>query len=648
MTGPAPPHPTISLGALTIRPATCEVIVGARRLVLEPQVMRVLAMLARDAGTVVSRDELVARCWDGRSVSEDAINRVISRLRKLAVETAAFELQTQRKVGYRLVAIPPVATGEEARPEANAPLPAARRSRWPAAAAAAALVLLLLGLAAWILPASLGARSATKSLAIHVTADRPGDRAGVQAFTSNLRQSLLRVRGLRLLDGAATGTPDLTIDGSFGSTRERPILLTLKDGSDGSAIWSGRFARSPLLLPEQQRAVAAAVRYVAVWLSDRGGGEPSAREPERSDVSALVADGLQQWQTGREKREQGKPSLAMEHYAVASAKADAALALDPESPRALMLRYQIDLLPAYPRPGETVPAFRNRLQRADEMLTRALSADPDDPAVLVAAARDFGRASDWAAAGALLRRAVRLGPSSADANTWYAFHLALVGRCREGLRYARKGVELDPGSSWRRRAIPRLMQGAGDTSGALREYARLLRDDRANGVLAYETYLVALSGGRGRLAQLATFLRHDLWQGDPPPGILAVVDRAEAAAAHRDGRAAAFDRLLDQEFRATLENRKPVSASTAGDTMFALAYEYAHARRVDRALDALTRAHDAGSTYLPWALPFGSHEFPPPLRSDPRYRALWLTPAAWAELMRERETTSLATAASRS
>ena len=95
----------MALGVARLRPSSCEVSVDGRDHVLEPQVMRALLVLARSQGKVVSRAALVDAAWDGRAVSEDAINRVISRLRKLAAETGAFTLTTQRKVGYRLTAV---------------------------------------------------------------------------------------------------------------------------------------------------------------------------------------------------------------------------------------------------------------------------------------------------------------------------------------------------------------------------------------------------------------------------------------------------------------------------------------------------------------------------------------------------------------
>ena len=65
--------------------------------------MQVLVALAQARGEVVGRDELTARCWEGRVVGEDAISRVISRLRKLSdgLGRDGWKLETVTKVGYR-------------------------------------------------------------------------------------------------------------------------------------------------------------------------------------------------------------------------------------------------------------------------------------------------------------------------------------------------------------------------------------------------------------------------------------------------------------------------------------------------------------------------------------------------------------------
>src|SRR6185437_13145880 len=115
----------LSLGALEVRPATREVLWPGGREVLQPRVMQVLITLVQANGEVVSKDDLIALCWDGRIVSEDAINQVIAKLRKLAGRSRAFSLETIAKVGYRV----PEAAGAAAEPRTVAPLPSPRATQ---------------------------------------------------------------------------------------------------------------------------------------------------------------------------------------------------------------------------------------------------------------------------------------------------------------------------------------------------------------------------------------------------------------------------------------------------------------------------------------------------------------------------------------
>src|SRR6516164_5060669 len=88
------------LGASRISPSTREVLRNGEHELLEPRVMQVLVALFQANGRVVSRDELIARCWEGRIVGEDAINRAIGRLRRLSETGGDFAVETIPRVGY--------------------------------------------------------------------------------------------------------------------------------------------------------------------------------------------------------------------------------------------------------------------------------------------------------------------------------------------------------------------------------------------------------------------------------------------------------------------------------------------------------------------------------------------------------------------
>jgi len=97
-------EPPFKIGELDIYPSTREIGRDGQTIIVEPRVMQVLIALARANGTVVTRNELVEQCWQGRIVGDDAIHRVLSRLRRVAegIARGQFSIETITKVGYRL------------------------------------------------------------------------------------------------------------------------------------------------------------------------------------------------------------------------------------------------------------------------------------------------------------------------------------------------------------------------------------------------------------------------------------------------------------------------------------------------------------------------------------------------------------------
>jgi DNA-binding winged helix-turn-helix (wHTH) protein len=130
-------EPPFQLGGLCVAPALRQVEWGGERRILEPRVMQVLVALR--GGQIVGRDELIARCWDGRVVGENAIQRVISLLRQLAAETGAFRIETITKVGYRIEPAPGSAAVQVSPQLAARPALVNRRSMLAGAGAVLAL-----------------------------------------------------------------------------------------------------------------------------------------------------------------------------------------------------------------------------------------------------------------------------------------------------------------------------------------------------------------------------------------------------------------------------------------------------------------------------------------------------------------------------
>lgn len=111
---------------------------------VEPKVMQVLVTLADAGGRVVSRDELIEKCWSGRVVGEDAINRVVGKLRRVAEASGgAFRVETVARSGHRLLCDAVAAGVPAADPTPVAAVPAWHRVWWLAPATAATLLVII-------------------------------------------------------------------------------------------------------------------------------------------------------------------------------------------------------------------------------------------------------------------------------------------------------------------------------------------------------------------------------------------------------------------------------------------------------------------------------------------------------------------------
>ncbi|WP_293907591.1 winged helix-turn-helix domain-containing protein [Phenylobacterium sp.] len=157
-------EPDRTLGGIQVNPARGLVSDGVTEQRVRPQVMQALLLLMDAEGRTVTRDELVDGCWDGRVVSDDAINRVIAQLRILArqFDPPPFTLETIPKIGFRLNAADSGKAGPAAPPplldkpppdassKAHPQLRAQGRRFLAWAAGVAGLLLLLVIAGAWV------------------------------------------------------------------------------------------------------------------------------------------------------------------------------------------------------------------------------------------------------------------------------------------------------------------------------------------------------------------------------------------------------------------------------------------------------------------------------------------------------------------
>ncbi len=114
-------HQRILIGHLTLDTKSRELSSATETLYLEPQAFQLLALFIAAEQGQLSRDQLIEQLWAGRVVSESAINKAVSLLRKAfaQLDPDTNYIETLPKVGYRLCQplIPePLETSEAAVP----------------------------------------------------------------------------------------------------------------------------------------------------------------------------------------------------------------------------------------------------------------------------------------------------------------------------------------------------------------------------------------------------------------------------------------------------------------------------------------------------------------------------------------------------
>lgn len=225
-------EPDFRLGAFHARPGVREIQLDLHVERLEPRVFQVLIVLARSRNRTISRDALIALCWDGRFVSDDALNRTIGRLRQVFARdfSGSVTIETVPRLGYQLrvhESDPKIEAGSVVPPpsvERPKPSQSRRRPYWAIGLFALLLAALAGGAAAYL---QVSARPADSDLGIRaITAD-----IGVESHPA------LAPSGSMIVYAASTlgGSPHLylrTID-------DGPVeQLTSGDASEVAPSWS--------------------------------------------------------------------------------------------------------------------------------------------------------------------------------------------------------------------------------------------------------------------------------------------------------------------------------------------------------------------------------------------------------------------------
>jgi TolB-like protein/DNA-binding winged helix-turn-helix (wHTH) protein len=315
---------------------------GRESLRVEPKVAEVLVYLARRAGQVVSRDELLTAVWPGVVVGDDALTQAIIKLRKALDDDARrpVYIETLAKRGYRLIApvarvteaggappaAPPAAAAEgTASPPTAAPSPAAasparrRPSRLAVLGCGLAALAIAAGLAVgiyrdspWPIGSESTARATAETLpvvAVLPLTNQSGDPRREffsDGVTDDIIHALGRYSGLRVISSNSVqqfkqrkATPQIVRDelGAryvvTGGVREADgqlrVAVELSDAQTARVLWSERFDRDGKGVFEvQDSIVQSVVGALAIKVTKLESERAATRPPSRLEAYDLV------------------------------------------------------------------------------------------------------------------------------------------------------------------------------------------------------------------------------------------------------------------------------------------------------------------------------------------------------------------------
>ena len=403
-------------GSFELDRATIELRRDGRVVPVEPQVFALLLLLAENRERLVSREEIIEKVWDGRVVSDSALDsRIKSARRALGDDGKAQRfIRTVHGRGFRFVA-----ATEEAAAAAHADTPRAAHPR-PSIA---------------VLPFRL------------IGAAGPYDTIA-DALPDELIAELARLRWLLVIARGSSfrfrsAAPDVTEVGKALGVRyclsgaveianaALAVTVELADTRDGAVVWGDRFASS-LADVHATRAAILARLVAALELPIPAHEARLARlvSPENLDAWSAYHLGLQH--TFRFHRADN--AVAGELFA-------RAVAGDPGFARAHAGASFVQFQTAFLRYTPDVAAEVRSARRAAE---RGVELDPLDPFANFTMGRSFWLDGDLETSLGWLERAVALSPSYAQGIYARAWTHVLAGRGDVGRQDTDLAMTLSP------------------------------------------------------------------------------------------------------------------------------------------------------------------------------------------------------------
>ena len=464
------PAPRFRFGVFEVDARTGELTKSGKRLRLQEQPFRLLAMLLEKPGELVTREELSSRLWPQTVVDFDhGLNKAVGKVREAlgdSSENPRF-IETVARRGYRFLADVAVVSGNG--PETVAEHPAPQGSSGPTGVADAGglsrrttvawkslglgLALVLVVSVSLIFYPRLHAPLAARALAVLPLENLSGDPSQdylAEGMTDELITRLAQISALRVISRTSVMTyksvhkslpeiarelnVDTVVEGSVSRSGDRVrITAQLIQMPTDTHMWAQSYSEDfKDALALQSKVAHDIAEQIRVTLNHQEQAALVKSKTVNPEAYVAYLRGRYFWN----KRTPDGLKKAIEYFS-------RAIDIDPTYAEAYS-----GLADSYALSGDWeygILSPRDAFQWAKAAATKALALDNSlsEAHTSLAFALDL-YGWDWAAAEGEYQLAIRLNPGYATAHHWYAWHLMVMGHTSEGVLELKKAESLDP------------------------------------------------------------------------------------------------------------------------------------------------------------------------------------------------------------
>jgi len=438
---------------------TGELWLGSAPLRLQPQPAKILTILIRHAGQVVTRQRLASEVWGSETFVdyEQGLNYAIRQIRTVLEDDAEHPrfLETLPKRGYKFIAsLSDAGASKETLPPIVLPVPQVVRRKFPWQLALACLVLgvvaaaLIVGLnwdrlrRRWLPAAGPHRIESLAVLPLHNLSPDTEQEYFSDGMTDQLITDLAKFGGLRVISHTSVerykGTKrplpeiahelgvDAVVEGTVTRSGDRVrITAQLIDARSDAHLWAETYQRDMrdvlALQDELSRDIAEEVRIKLTPEEQAHVSVAGSVKPEAYDA---YLRGRHLWL----QRNPGAIASAIDYFQQA-VREDPSFALAYSG---LADCYWVGW-------GSKVD-----LALAEQYARKAISLQPELAEGHVSLGVSLGFRHEMDGAGKELRRAIELNPNYAMAHHLYALYLITVGRTADAIAESDRALLLDP------------------------------------------------------------------------------------------------------------------------------------------------------------------------------------------------------------